>query len=77
MESSRTLTRKRKTVPLTKSNVIRLVKKGGANPKKPTEPSVEILKEGQECPFCRFTQLKREGDQIVCTICGYGSKSYT
>lgn len=41
------------------------------------EPNLEILVEGEECPYCRFAKLKREGDQIVCPVCGYGRKACT
>jgi uncharacterized Zn finger protein (UPF0148 family) len=39
--------------------------------------AIEILVEGQECPFCNFAKLKRDGDEIVCPICGYGRKPCT
>ncbi len=39
--------------------------------------AVEILSEGQDCPFCHFGKLKRDGDEIVCPICGYGHKPCT
>lgn len=39
--------------------------------------AIEILVEGQECPFCHFAELKREGNEIVCPICGYGHKACT
>ena len=39
-----------------------------------SETTIEILVEGQQCPFCRFAKLKREGNEIVCPICGYGHK---
>jgi hypothetical protein len=42
-----------------------------------TEPEIEILVEGEECPNCHFSKLKREEDQIVCPICGYGRKACT
>ncbi len=42
-----------------------------------SENTIEILVEGQECPFCHFAKLKREGDEIVCPICGYGHKPST
>ncbi len=41
------------------------------------EPNIEILIEEEECPYCHFAKLKREGDQIVCPICGYGRKACT
>jgi len=41
------------------------------------EQTIEILIEGEECPFCHFAKLKREGDEIVCPICGYGHKACT
>jgi ribosomal protein L37AE/L43A len=41
------------------------------------ESNIEILVEGKECPNCHFIQLKREGDQIVCPVCGYGHKPGT
>jgi hypothetical protein len=41
------------------------------------EHIIEILIEGQECPFCHFAKLKRDGDEIVCPICGYGRKPCT
>lgn len=41
------------------------------------EQTVEILVDGQECPFCHFAKLKRDGDEIVCPICGYGRKPCT
>jgi len=37
----------------------------------------EILREGQECPFCHFAKLKREGDEIACPVCGYGRAACT
>jgi ribosomal protein L37AE/L43A len=44
----------------------------------PTKKSViEVLVEGQKCPFCHFAELKREGNEIVCPICGYGHKVCT
>ena len=39
--------------------------------------TIEILVEGQECPFCHFARLKREGDEIVCPVCGYGHRACT
>jgi hypothetical protein len=39
--------------------------------------SVEILAEGQECPFCHFAKLKREGREIFCPVCGYGRSACT
>ena len=44
---------------------------------KGSQESIEILAEGQECPFCHFAQLKREGDEIVCPVCGYGHRACT
>jgi rubrerythrin len=44
---------------------------------KKAEETVEILKEGQECPFCGFAKMKREGNEIVCPICGYGYRACT
>jgi ribosomal protein L37AE/L43A len=41
------------------------------------DQSIEILKEGQECPFCRFANLKRKGSEITCPICGYGYRACT
>jgi hypothetical protein len=41
------------------------------------EQAIEILIEGQECPFCHFAKLKRDGNEIVCPICGYGYKPCT
>jgi ribosomal protein L37AE/L43A len=38
---------------------------------------VEVLREGQECPFCHFAKLKREGDEITCPVCGYGRRACT
>jgi ribosomal protein L37AE/L43A len=38
---------------------------------------VEVLAEGQECPFCHFAKLKREDSEIVCPICGYGRQACT
>jgi ribosomal protein L37AE/L43A len=38
---------------------------------------IEVLVEGQECPFCHFAKLKREENEIVCPICGYGHKACT
>jgi len=37
----------------------------------------EILTEGQECPFCHFAKLKREGGEIACPVCGYGHRACT
>ncbi len=42
-----------------------------------SEQSIEILIEGEECPFCHFAELKRDGDEIVCPICGYGRRPCT
>ncbi|MCJ7577481.1 MAG: hypothetical protein MUO91_03410 [candidate division Zixibacteria bacterium] len=42
-----------------------------------SEHIIEILVEGQECPFCHFAKLKKDGDEIVCPICGYGCKPCT
>jgi rubredoxin len=39
--------------------------------------TVEMLKEGQECPFCGLAKMIREGSDIVCPMCGYGQKAYT
>lgn len=44
---------------------------------KESEQTIEILIEGQECPFCHFARLKREDDEVVCPICGYGHKACT
>jgi hypothetical protein len=41
------------------------------------ESTVEILSQGQDCPFCHFAKLKRDGDEIVCPVCGYGHKPCT
>jgi uncharacterized Zn finger protein (UPF0148 family) len=38
---------------------------------------VEILTEGQECPFCHFAKVKREGGEIICPVCGYGRRTCT
>ncbi|MGB2697529.1 MAG: hypothetical protein WBD28_06685 [Candidatus Zixiibacteriota bacterium] len=38
---------------------------------------IEILKEGIECPHCHFANLKREGSEIVCPVCGYGYRPCT
>ena len=38
---------------------------------------IEILKEGEECPNCHFSLLKREGKEIFCPVCGYGRKACT
>jgi hypothetical protein len=38
---------------------------------------IELLREGQECPFCRFAKLKRDGDEITCPVCGYGRRACT
>jgi hypothetical protein len=75
MENTRTLTWERKVVPLPNFDAIRRVKKVETIQEKPTDPSEEILIECQECPYCHFTKLKREGDRIVCPICGYGRKT--
>jgi hypothetical protein len=42
-----------------------------------TAPDIEILVEGEECPYCHFAKLKKEEDQIVCPVCGYGRKVCT
>jgi hypothetical protein len=42
-----------------------------------SDGSVEVLMEGQECPFCHFARLKREGDEIICPVCGYGRRACT
>jgi len=47
------------------------------NPSNKSEGTIEILMEGQECPFCRFAKLKKEYDEITCPICGYGRKPST
>ncbi len=39
--------------------------------------TLEILRQGQECPFCHFAELKRDGEEIVCPICGYGRRPCT
>ena len=39
---------------------------------KSSEDTIEILVEGQECPFCHFAKLKRDKSEITCPICGYG-----
>ncbi len=44
---------------------------------KSPEQTIEILVEGEECPFCGFAKLRREGDEIVCPICGYGHRGCT
>jgi ribosomal protein L37AE/L43A len=44
---------------------------------KESEQIIEILREGQECPFCHFANLKREDDEIICPVCGYGHKPNT
>ena len=49
----------------------------GTQPQRSSENTIEILVEGQECPFCHFAKLEREGDEIVCPICGYGHKPCT
>jgi hypothetical protein len=38
---------------------------------------VEVLREGQECPFCHLAKLKREGSEITCPVCGYGRQACT
>lgn len=45
--------------------------------KKGGRMAIEILVEEQECPFCHFAKLKKDGNQIVCPICGYGHKVCT
>jgi hypothetical protein len=42
-----------------------------------SEQTIELLKEGQECPFCHFARLKRDGDEVICPVCGYGHTSCT
>lgn len=49
----------------------------GTQPQRSSENTIEILVEGQECPFCHFAKLKREDDEIVCPVCGYGHKPCT
>ena len=39
--------------------------------------SIEMLTEGQECPFCHFARLRRESDEIFCPVCGYGRSACT
>ncbi len=54
---------------------------GGNGEGKPSSPDsnalVEVLTEGQECPFCHFAKLKREGSEITCPVCGYGRQACT
>jgi rubrerythrin len=45
--------------------------------KESSHESVEILAEGQECPFCHFAKLQREGDEVICPVCGYGRRACT
>jgi uncharacterized Zn finger protein (UPF0148 family) len=42
-----------------------------------TDTSIEVLKEGQECPFCHFAKMKRDGGEVICPICGYGHRAST
>ncbi len=42
-----------------------------------SDHTIEILVAGVECPFCHFAKLKKDGDEIVCPICGYGCKHCT
>jgi rubrerythrin len=44
---------------------------------KKAKRTVEILKKGQECPFCGLARMKREGSEVVCPICGYGYRACT
>lgn len=56
----------------------KVAKDGSSCPVRQTsEQTIEILVKGQECPFCHFAKLKREGDEIVCPICGYGHRPST
>ena len=41
------------------------------------EHALEVLKEGEECPFCHFARLERDGDEVICPVCGYGRTSCT
>ncbi len=45
--------------------------------KRTSETEIEILKQGMECPHCHFANLKREGSEIVCPVCGYGYRPCT
>ena len=38
---------------------------------------IEILKQGMECPYCHFANLKREGSELICPVCGYGYRPCT
>jgi hypothetical protein len=49
----------------------------GSLPSADSDGSVEVLTDGQECPFCRFAKLKREGNEITCPVCGYGRRACT
>jgi uncharacterized Zn finger protein (UPF0148 family) len=44
---------------------------------KECKQTVEMLKEGQQCPFCGLAKMIREGSEIVCPMCGYGYRSCT
>ena len=44
---------------------------------KKSETEIEVLKQGMECPHCHFANLKREGSEIVCSVCGYGYRPCT
>jgi hypothetical protein len=66
-----------KTARRSSSPVSRIRKAGVEKCFQNPESAVEILIEGEECPFCRFAKLKRDGNEIVCPICGYGHKPCT
>jgi hypothetical protein len=66
-----------KTISITNSESKGLSRKKITNQETTTEPDIEILVEGEECPYCHFAKLKREEDQIVCPVCGYGRKACT
>jgi hypothetical protein len=41
------------------------------------QESIEMLTERQECPFCHFAKLEREGNEIFCPVGGYGRSACT
>lgn len=66
-----------KTARRTSSLVSRVRKAGAETCFQNPESAVEILIEGEECHFCCFARLRRDGSEIICPVCGYGHKPST
>ena len=60
-----------------KKSSVRLSVSKEREEKESSTGSIEMLTEGQECPFCHFATLKREGNEIFCPVCGYGRSACT